>query len=178
MDKVKAFFKGRVGGIVLCVLEIIVGVLLLINPVGFANGIIIGAGWLLALAGAFCIVRYFLVKPETGAASQLLFRGLTMLLVGVLCITKYAWLLTVFPLTLIYAAWLLVLGMMKIQQMADMLRLKKGRWYMPAIAAGLALAIAVVILVDPFGVLNAALTFVGISLIAEAVVELVGAILK
>ena len=179
MEQIKAFFKGRMGGLVLCVAEIIVGVLLLIDPVGFTSGIIIGAGWVMAALGAVSVIRYFVVKPEEGAQSQLLFHGLTLAMAGALCITQYGWFLTAFPLlTVLYAGWMLVLAAMKLQQMADMLRMKVGRWYMPAIAAGLALALALIILWNPFGAVNAVWTFVGISLIAEAVVELVGAILK
>ena len=179
MEKIKSFFRGRMGGLVLCVAEIIVGVLLLIDPVGFTSGIIIGAGWVMAVLGTVSVIRYFVVKPEEGAQSQLLFRGLTLAMAGALCITQYGWFLTAFPLlTVLYAGWMLVLAAMKLQQLADMLRLKVGRWYMPAIAAGLAVALAVIILWNPFGAAQAVWTFVGISLIAEAVVELVGAILK
>lgn len=179
MDMVKKMLGGRTGGLVLCVLEIIVGVLLLINPVGFTSGIIIGAGWVMAALGAGCVIRYFVTNPVDAAKAQLLFRGLTLGMAGALCITQYGWFLTAFPLlTVLYAGWMLVLAAMKLQQMADMLRQKTGRWYMPAIAAGLAVVLAVIILVNPFGAANAVWMFVGISLIAEAVVELVGAILK
>ena len=176
---VKRFFQGRMGAAAICIIEILVGVLLLIDPVRFTSGIIIGAGWVMAALGAVSVIRYFVVKPEEGAQSQLLFRGLTLAMAGALCITQYGWFLTAFPLlTVLYAGWMLVLAAMKLQQLADMLRLKVGRWYMPAIAAGLAVALAVIILWNPFGAAQAVWTFVGLSLIAEAVVELVGAILK
>lgn len=179
MNKVKAMFSGRIGGLALCILEILVGVLLLINPTGFTSGIIIGAGWVMAVLGAVSIIRYFMAEPEAAMKAQLLFRGLTLGMAGALCVTQYGWFLTAFPLlTVLYAGWMLVLAAMKLQQMADMLRLKAGRWYMPAIAAGLAIVLAVIILINPFGAAQAVWTFVGISLIAEAVVELVGAILK
>ena len=179
MNGMKRFFRGRVGGLTLCVLEILVGILLLINPVGFTSGIIIGAGALMALGGAICMIRYFMATPEDGAKAQLLFKGLLLLMTGVLCMTQYMWFLTAFPLlTVLYADWMLVLAAMKLQHMTDMLRMKIGRWYMPAIAAGVAIVLAVIILWNPFGAVNAVWTFVGVSLIAEAVVELVGAILK
>lgn len=179
MNGMKRFFRGRVGGLTLCVLEILVGILLLINPVGFTSGIIIGAGVLMVLGGVICVIRYFTVQPEIGVMSQLLFKGLTLLMTGVLCMTQYKWILTAFPLlTVLYAGWMLVLAAMKLQAMTDMLRLKAGRWYMPAIAASVAIVLAVIILINPFGAVNAVWTFVGISLIAEAVVELVAAILR
>ncbi len=179
MEKMKKLFTGRTGGIALCVLELLVGILLLIDPLGFTSGIIIGAGAVLTLCGLFSVIRYFMVKPENGMQAQLLFKGILLVMAGVTCMTQYAWFLTAFPLlTVIYAGWMLVVAAMKVQQMADMLRMKAGRWYMPAIAAGLAAVLAAIILLNPFGAMNAVWTFVGISLIAEAAVELVGAFLK
>ena len=179
MNRIRGFLKGRTGGLALCVLEIVVGILLLINPVGFTSGIIIGAGAVMALSGVVSGIRYFTVQPENGVASQLLFKGLLLLMAGVLCMTQYTWFLTAFPLlTVIYAGWMLVMAAMKLQHMTDMLRLKRGRWYMPAISAGVAVVLATVILLNPFGAVGAVWTFVGISLIAEAAVELIGAILR
>ena len=65
----------------------------------------------MAAVGVVSVVRYFVVKPEEGAKAQLLFRGLTMAMAGVLCITRYGWFLTAFPLlTVLYAGWMLVLA--------------------------------------------------------------------
>jgi len=179
MNRIREMLKGRTGGMVLCALEILVGVLLLIDPMGFTGSIIVGAGAVMALCGIVSALRYFTVKPEAGAAGQLLFRGLLLMMAGLVCVTQVQWILTAFPLlTVIYAGWMLVLAAMKVQQMADMLRLKAGRWYMPAIAAGVAAVLATVILINPFGAANVVWNFAGISLIAEAVVELVGALLK
>lgn len=179
MEQIRRMFRGRAGGLALCVMEIVVGVLLLIDPVGFTSGIIIGAGWVMALLGVFSGVRYFMSRPEEGAKAQLLFRALLLGLAGFTCITQYGWFLTAFPLlTVLYAGWMLVMAAMKLQQMADMLRLKAGRWYIPAISAALSVVLAVIILLNPFGAASAVWMFAGISLIAEAVVELVGAILK
>lgn len=179
MEWLKKLFSGRVGGVVLSLLEIVVGVLLLINPVGFTSGIIIAAGWLMVVLGIINVVRYFLTKPDAAAHGQQLFRGLLIGMAGVVCIVKHAWFLTAFPLlTVIYAAWMLVVAALKVQQMTDMLRLKKGRWYMPAIAAALSVLLAVILLLNPFGAVNALWIFTGVSLIVEAVMELLGVIFR
>lgn len=179
MEKIRTFLKGRFGGVALCVLEIAVGVLLLINPVGFTSAIIIGAGAVMALSGVVCIIRYFMAKPDAALQGQLLFRGLLLAMAGGLCMTQYGWFLTAFPLlTVLYAGWMLVLAAMRVQQMVDCLRLKAGRWYIPGIAAALAAVLAVIILINPFGAVGAVWTFVAVSLIVEAVMDLAGAFLK
>ena len=167
-------FQGRSGSILTCILEIVVGVLLLINPVGFTSGIIIGAGVLLCLGGVLSIVRYFMMKPDIAAQKQLLFKGLTALMAGAVCIARYDWFLSAFPLlTVLYAAAMLVLAAARLQKMADMRRMNLPRWYMPGIAAALAAVLAAIILINPFGAVAAVWTFVAISLIAEAIVEII-----
>ncbi len=171
---IKSIFHGKTGSILTCIIEIVVGVLLLINPVGFTSGIIIGAGVLMVLGGILSVVRYFMLKPELAAQKQLLFKGLTAILAGVVCITKYDWFLGAFPLlTVIYAGAMLVLAAAKLQKMADLRRMNIPRWYLPGISAVLAAVLAVIILINPFGAVAAVWTFVAISLIAEAIVEII-----
>lgn len=175
----KQFFKTRMGSIILCALQILVGILLLIDPLGFTGTIIIGAGVVLILAGIFSGVKYFMSRPEVGAAGQLLFRALLLGMAGLLCVTQYQSIQTTFPLlTVIYAGWMLVLAAMKVQKMADMIRLQVGPWYMPGIAAALAAVLAIIILINPFGAANTVWMFVGISLIAESIVDLAGILMK
>ncbi len=170
---IKRIFQGKSGSIVTCILEIVVGVLLLINPVGFTSGIIIGAGVLMALGGVLNIVRYFMSRPEIAAQKQLLFKGAVALMAGAACITKYDWFISAFPLlTVIYAIAMLILAAAKLQKMADLKRMNLPRWYMPGISAALSALLAVIILINPFGAVAAVWTFVAISLIAEAIVEI------
>lgn len=170
----KRFFRTKSGSIGACILEIAVGVLLLINPVGFTSAIIIGAGIIMVLAGLVNIIRYFTAAPELAAQQQLLFKGLLLAMGGMACIIKHDWFLTAFPLlTVLYAIAMLLLAAYRLQKMADMRRLHMSTWYMPGIAAALAALMAIIILVNPFGAVTAVWTFVAISLIAQAVVEIV-----
>ena len=171
---VKRIFQGKFGGMITSILEIVVGVLLLINPVGFTSGIIIGAGVLLCLGGLLSIVRYFMMKPEVAAQKQLLFKGLLAILGGAVCITKYDWFIGAFPLlTVLYAIAMLILAAGKLQKMADMKRMALPRWYMPGISSALCAGLATIILINPFGAVTAVWNFVALSLIVEAIVEIV-----
>lgn len=175
----KQWFKGKWGILMICLFEILVGILLLINPVRFTTGIIFGAGVLLLLGGAYSILRYFLVNPELAAQKQLMFRGLLCLMAGLVCTTQYEWFLTAFPLlTVLYAGWMLILAASKLQLMADQKRKGAARWYMPGISALAAAVLASVILLNPFGAVNAVWTFAGISLIAEAALDLAAMMMK
>ena len=158
------------GSILMCVLEILVGVLLLMDPTGFTSAIIIAAGAALILYGAICIVRYFRADAAEGALRQNLFKGLLLLLGGLFCVLRSKWFVDTFPLlTILYGIGLLISGVGKIQWMADMIRFGRKRWYLPAISAVLSLIFAAIILCSP----TALWSFLGIVLIVEAVFDIV-----
>ena len=158
------------GSILMCVLEILVGVLLLLDPTGFTSAIIIAAGAALILYGVICIVRYFRADAAEGALRQSLFKGLLLLLGGLFCVLRSRWFVDTFPLlTILYGIGLLISGVGKIQWMADMIRFGRKRWYLPAISAALSLIFAAIILCSP----TALWSFLGIVLIVEAVFDIV-----
>lgn len=175
---IRNLIQGRGSGILVCLLEILVGVLLLIDPVGFTSGIIIGAGVLLVLLGAGCIARYFMLRPETAAQRRLLFKGMLAVMGGTVCIVRHDWFLNAFPLlTVLYAIALLVLAAARLQRMADMCRMMQPRWFWPGISAGLAAGVAAILLINPFGAVTAVWTFAALALIAEGIVGLLAIIL-
>ena len=158
------------GSILMCVLEILVGVLLLVDPTGFTSAIIIAAGAALILYGVNSIVRYFRADAAEGALRQSLFKGLLLLLGGLFCVLRSRWFVDTFPLlTILYGIGLLISGIGKIQWMADMIRFGRKRWYLPAISAVLSLIFAAIILCSP----TALWSFLGIVLIVEAVFDIV-----
>ena len=74
--------KENMNGIIMCLLEIIVGVLLLMNPVAFTGGIIVGTGIVLVIMGIGSIIAYFNMGAEDAAKSQSLLKGMILLLIG------------------------------------------------------------------------------------------------
>ena len=158
------------GSILMCVLEILVGVLLLLDPTGFTSSIIIAAGAALILYGVISIVCYFRADAAEGALRQNLFKGLLLLLGGLFCVLRSKWFVDTFPLlTILYGIGLLISGVGKIQWMADMIRFGRKHWYLPAISAVLSLIFAAIILCSP----TALWSFLGIVLIVEAVFDIV-----
>lgn len=169
----KKFLSGRFGGMLLCVAEILVGILLLVNPEGFTSGIVIGAGVVMLVAGVVFGTIYFVGDAQTMAVRRTLFKGILLLLGGIFCVTKYDVLLKAFPLlTWLYAAAMLVLAAYKLQCAVDIIRLSGIRWYVPAISAALAFLLALFILLNPYGATQIVWGFLGVSLILEAGLEI------
>lgn len=166
-------------GIITGLVELLVGILLLINPIGFTSGIIIVVGIALCAIGVKSIITYFRKDAGQAVLSQELSKGLIFLVVGLFCAFKTEWFIVTFPiLTLLYGVVMLLAGLRKIQFMVDMIRLKSKRWYLAAISAALTLLCAVIILLDPFGATEALWIFTAVTLIVEAVFDFVTIILN
>lgn len=165
--------------IVACILEVIVGILLIINPIGFTSGIIVGLGIAMAVLGVISIVGYFRTEPEEAEKKNGLFKGLLFSVGGLFCIFRPTWLVAVFPLfTVFYGILILILGFRKIQWAIDMLRRKQKYWFVALIGAILSLVFAILILINPFASTAILWTFIAVSLIIEAVADILTLIFK
>lgn len=174
-----SLIKENLNGMLLCLFEILVGVLLLINPVGFTSGIIITVGIALLLMGMMYVFQYLRTNPQEAAMSRALFKGLVCLVTGAFCVLKSQWFVETFPLlTLIYGIIILMTGLYKVQWTVDMLRLKKDKWYLIALSAVISLVCGGVILYSPFEATLTLWKFTAISLIVEAVFDIVTLVLN
>ena len=159
--------RERLVNILMAAGEILVGILLLINPLGFTAGIIAGIGMLLTALG------YFREEPLEAVKGQKLTKGLCAFAGGAFCIFKYEWFIATFPLlTILYGIGILLTGITKVQWAVDMLRMKVKLWYYAAISAAVTLLVAMVILMDPFTTTAVLWNFIAVGLIVEAVADI------
>lgn len=166
--------KQNINDIIVCVFELVIGILLLIDPVGFTSGIIIAGGICLLAIGVYGTIKYFRTDAREAAASQLLMKGLLAILGGAFCVFNSYWFVATFEvLAMIYGISILVAGIGKVQISVDMLRLKKPKWYFAMISAAVSVVCALIILYSPFLSASALWLFTSISLIVEAVFDVV-----
>lgn len=164
----------RKENLAVCLMELLVGIILLCRPVGFTSTIIMIVGILVCIKGLRDIIGYFRQKPVALSGDKPLARGLIELFVGLFCTFNAEWFIATFPvITLLYGVGLLVLGVSKIQWMADLLRAGEKKWYWAAIAAAMTIIPAVLIILNPFTSTAFLWTFVAISLIVDAVMDTV-----
>lgn len=163
------------GIIVLAALaELLIGILLFIEPVRFTSGILLGVGVILLIFGAVCLLRYFRAEPVQAALERNLAKGLVMLLLGGFLAFRTERAIALFPLlTHLYGIAILIVGIVKLQQGVDLLRLKLRYWFLAGINAVLALLFAAVILSNPFASTIALWRVAAISLIVEAVFDVI-----
>lgn len=173
--------KENLSSIILCLCELVIGILLLIDPVGFTSGIITTVGIVLIVIGILKVIHYFRTPPEEAVLQQNLTKGIIAILFGYFCTLRANWVIVTFPiLSILYGIAILFSGLCKIQWAVDFLRLKRKYWFIAGIGAVLSIVLAIVILVNPFASAVFMWGFIAVSLIVEAVLDicalLIGAI--
>lgn len=169
--------KEKFSVITLSIMEILVGILLLINPVGLTTWIITIAGVILTLTGIFKIIGYFRLPAEEAALRKSLAFGILAVLAGLWCVFQSNWFIALFPLlTTLYGVIVLISGVTKVQWLADMIRLKKRRWGWMALSAAITIICAVIILRHPFTAAATLWMFIGLTMIVEAVIDILSAV--
>lgn len=153
--------------------EIVVGILLLTNPVRFTSGIIIAVGVVLAALGVLSIIRYFRAEPLLAAREFALSKGLLLLAMGLFCMLFYRVFIATFPaLTMIYGAGLLLVGFLRVQRAIDLLRIGRESWFLSAIGAAASLIIGAIILFNPFESTKLLWMLIGGALLLDAACDL------
>lgn len=154
--------------------EILIGILLLINPVGFTSGIIVALGIVMTIMGLGQIISYFRTDAEEAASGGKLTKGILFAVLGLYCAFKSEWFIATFPvITVLYGVLILIIGVNKLQQSVDMARVKQKYWFVALISALLTLVFAVLIIANPFTSTAILWTFIGVTLIVEAVMDIV-----
>lgn len=157
----------------MCLLEIVIGILLLINPVGFTSGIIIAFGIVMMIMGVIKIIRYFKTDAVEAALGGTLTGGVLLAVAGAFCAFRSEWFIATFPvITIIYGVFILITGIFKLQKAVDMVRLKLDYWFVALIGAILTLIFAMLVILNPFASTTILWTFIGISLIVEAILDI------
>lgn len=168
----KKLLKSNLSTLIMILGELAIGVLLLIRPVGFTRVILMALGAVLAVRGLLGVIKYFRTEAQQAAREQALARNLAVLLVGSFCLFRSEWFIATFPaLTVIYGVLILFTSLYKVQQAVDLWRLKTGNPLISGLSALLTMVFGLVTLLNPFATVSALWIFIGITLLAEAVVD-------
>lgn len=160
---------------ILCVVELALGILLLVNVENLMKFVVIVAGAAMIVFGIIWIIRYFRQDAAQAVLGYELTKGLIAIGIGVFCIFNTKRFIETFALfAVLFGLLVLLAGFIKIQTSVDLLRLKKSGWWLTAIGALLTIVFAIIILANPFKAVKALGIFIGITLIVEAVLDAVG----
>ena len=164
----------NLGLIIICVIEVIIGIVFFTDPIQFTSAVLMGVGVVLLITGVCGVIRYFTTPPAMAVLEQQLSKGLISLLAGALLLFRNEQVVALFPmLTQVYGVVILITGMIKLQRGVDLLRLKRRFWYLSAISAVLAVLLSVIVLANPFESTLVLWRVAAVTLIAQAVLDIV-----
>lgn len=165
----KKFLKNANSGII-CLIEIIVGILLLVNPTAFISYILIIAGAFIAVSGVISAIKYFFSSPEEGEESQGLSKALVSVTIGAfLMIKNNIASEAIGIISLVFGAAILYTGYTKLQKAVDKIR-KKQFFLVALISAAVTILCAILVLTS--AVEKIIWVFIGVALIIEAAIDL------
>ncbi|MCD8353945.1 MAG: DUF308 domain-containing protein [Clostridiales bacterium] len=167
-------FKENIYNLIMSLAEIVIGILLLIDPVGYTSGILIAGGIVLTAMGVLGAVAHFRLPPEEAVRNHQLAVGLIEISFGLFCVFCPGWFIETFPvLTLLYGVLLLTLGVVKVQWTIDLIRLRRKQWFLALLSGLISIIVAAVLFHNPLESTNLLWIITAIALIVEAVFDII-----
>ena len=153
--------------------EMIVGIMLFINPEAFTKTVIIFFGVIMLVIGIVNLIRFFRERKDDYTNATSLICGCAALIVGITCAFFTDFVMSLFAVAVvIYGVMLVISGVYKLQ---TWMSLRKAELYpsvlMP-ISAAAAIVCGLIIVFNPFDAMEGAWMFSGVVLIVEAVIDL------
>ncbi|MCD8120597.1 MAG: DUF308 domain-containing protein [Lachnospiraceae bacterium] len=171
------YFKERSNSFFASIVELVIGILLWVNPYGFISGIVKVLGIVLLVAGIWQIIEHFREAPEFAMRGTRLFWGLILALLGLFCLLRSGWFMhTLSILVVVIGIVLLVSGLMKVQWTIDLARVKAPRWGATAASAILSVLIGLVFIFNPFSTQAIMWQVLAAFLIVEAVLDILSVV--
>ena len=159
--------------LMLAVCELLLGILLLVNPVGLTSFVITALGVIVLLLGVLHLYRYIRLPREEAAQTWKLAIGTGLLAVGIFVMINQPWMVEMMgTLTTLYGIIVLAAAFMKLQIAVDALRGKRPFWYLMAISFVVTAVLVTLLFIGVFAE-NAVWIVTGIALIVLAVLDAV-----
>ena len=159
--------------LMLAVCELLLGILLLVNPVGLTSFVITALGVIVLLLGALHLYQYIRLPREEAAKTWKLAIGTGLLAIGISVIVNQPWMVEMLgTLTTLYGIITLAAAFMKLQITVDALRGKRPYWYLMVLSCLMAAVLGTLLFVGTFAE-SAVWIMTGIILILLAVLDAV-----
>ena len=167
MESIRGYFKAlKWRSLIVAFSAILLGLLFILTPQTSANVICYVAGILLLASGIAAVISYLASGRLFG--SYALVSGIVLLVCGVFCLLRPEVIQGL--LTVIFGVFLIIDGMVTLQDGIDCARAKLGGWWVLAVLAVITIALGCVVL---FGKFDSIMLLAGISLIVDGVFDLI-----
>ena len=167
--------RQKTAGILAILAYLVCGVLLLAWPQLMTDLTMWALVIVLIGYGLFQLFSYFRMSPAEGAMTFSLAGALLALVLGICILADKSLFAGIIPR--IWGLSLLLGGFVKVQESVDALRLKSSHWWWLLIGAAISVVLGIIAITRPTAVLDGVAIYIGVSLIVEAVVDLIMMIL-
>lgn len=160
-------------GILISIIEIVAGLLLLINPTSFISYIVLIIGAFMTILGLVSGIKYFAKPIEVSENAQGIFKALVLVTIGIFLMINNGLFVSAQAeklVSYVIGSVILLVGYTKVQNTVDKIR-KKQPFVVALISAVVTVACAIVILTGALA-LKILWIFAGISLIVEAAIDI------
>lgn len=165
----------RATGIAAILAYCVSGVLLLMHPQLMTDVTMWALAIVLCAFGVMELISYFRLTPVEGAATHRFASALLALTLGIGVMVDRDLFANFVPR--IWGLLLMLGGFVKAQQSVDALRLKSSRWWWLLLGAAVSVVLGFIALTRPAFVRDGIAVYIGVSLIVEAIIDLVMLIL-
>ena len=156
---------------VIYLIEIIIGLIMIFNPVGLTTSILDVLGIALIILGIVYMFRYFREDPAAAAQKLYLFHGSVLIFAGGFLFIESEAIINGFPfLALIYGTGLMLAAFLRLQSAVDAIRQGKS-WKFQVGYCAITIILAVVVLLNPFHSILVLSRIVGATLILIGVID-------
>ena len=120
----------------------------------------------ITLVAAFEIVMFFFARKKGFTDISAILTGTVLAILGIYLLVKPDSLLNFF--NIIFGIIIIIMGLDHLFQAIFIIRHIRGLWWVTLIVGIAAVAMGVIILINPFSVATTAMTIIGISMVVEA----------
>ena len=162
--------KLRLGAVLNGILVLAAGILLCWRPVDVSLMVSVAAGAVLILSGIPDIIRHFTQKDSLLSGGSL-FTGVFKAVLGIFCITHADTVLTL--VSAIFGVFIIVDGISNLEGSIRLAAAKCRGWWVNLLLAIAILAVGVGMLFRPIQTVETAVTWIGVILIVDGVIDFV-----
>ena len=156
---------------VVYLIEILIGLIMIFNPVGLTTGILDILGIALFILGIVYMIRYFRDDPAIAAQKLNLFHGSVLIFAGGFLFIESEAIINGFPfLALVYGTGLMLAAFMRLQSAIDAIRQGKSLKFQIGYCA-ITVILAIVVLMNQFNSILVLSRIVGATLILIGVID-------
>lgn len=167
--------KYEKNSIMINILMIVVSLLLIINPVGVLNIVMIVFGIGVLADGLFHMASYFGTEKEFRMFSGDLFEGIIATIAGIFILINKPLLIAILPFVI--GIWVMIRSLMKLQVAFNLKSAESSNWIWVLVSAIISLLLGILIVMNPFDTALTVTVLAGIILLISAMIDLAESII-